>query len=49
MSDLLADYPCTDIAYNELLDARGEVRPHWKRLLEVLEGSSPDQMSQRQA
>jgi len=49
MPDLLADFPHTDTAYNELLDAQGEVRPHWQRLLSTLERSSQAQLNQRQA
>lgn len=33
--------------YQEMLDAQDEVRPHWKRLLQVV-NSSPRQMLQRQ-
>ena len=32
MHDLLADYPPPAGAYHELLDAKGNVRPHWRRL-----------------
>ncbi|WP_447594307.1 circularly permuted type 2 ATP-grasp protein [Aquipseudomonas campi] len=48
MPDLLADYPQTDAAYHELLDARGGIRPHWRRLFEQLQRSSPAQLQQRQ-
>jgi uncharacterized circularly permuted ATP-grasp superfamily protein/uncharacterized alpha-E superfamily protein len=49
MPDLLADYPLTSGAYHELLDAEGQVRPHWRLLLERLQRSSPAQLAQRQA
>ncbi|TIH07383.1 circularly permuted type 2 ATP-grasp protein [Pseudomonas leptonychotis] len=49
MPDLLADYPLTAGAYHELLDAQGQVRPHWRRLFERLQRSSPAQLAQRQA
>ncbi|UCJ18649.1 circularly permuted type 2 ATP-grasp protein [Pseudomonas sp. MM211] len=49
MPDLLADYPLTDAAYHELLDAKGEVRPHWRKLLAQLQRSRPAQLQQRQA
>ncbi|MBB2493701.1 circularly permuted type 2 ATP-grasp protein [Aquipseudomonas ullengensis] len=48
MSDLLADYPHPDAAYHELLDAKGGVRPHWRRLFDQLQRSSPAQLQQRQ-
>jgi uncharacterized circularly permuted ATP-grasp superfamily protein/uncharacterized alpha-E superfamily protein len=49
MPDLLADYTLTSGAYHELLDADGQVRPHWRLLLERLQRSSPAQLAQRQA
>lgn len=49
MPDLLANYPQTDAAYHELLDSKGQVRPHWRRLFEQLQRSSPAQLQQRQA
>jgi uncharacterized circularly permuted ATP-grasp superfamily protein/uncharacterized alpha-E superfamily protein len=49
MPDLLADYPQPDAAYHELLDAKGAIRPHWRRLFEQLQRSSPAQLQQRQA
>ncbi len=49
MPDLLADYPLTPGAYHELFDADGQVRPHWRLLLERLQRSSPAQLAQRQA
>lgn len=49
MPDLLADYPLTPGAYHELLDAGGQVRAHWRLLLERLQRSSPAQLAQRQA
>ncbi|BAN50893.1 circularly permuted type 2 ATP-grasp protein [Metapseudomonas resinovorans] len=48
MPELLANYPLTSTAYHELLDADGQVRPHWRRLFKRLERSSPAQMRQRQ-
>ena len=49
MSDLLAHYPRSDTVYHELLDARGEVRPHWQALLAHLRRCTPAQLRQRQA
>lgn len=49
MPDLLADYPLNEAAYHELLDAKGAIRPHWRRLFEQLQRSSPAQLQQRQA
>ena len=49
MPDLLADYPHPSAAYHELLDAQGQVRPHWRRLLDQLQRSTPAQLQQRQA
>lgn len=49
MPDLLADYPLNAGAYHELLDADGQVRPHWQQLFERLQRSSPAQLVQRQA
>lgn len=49
MADLLADYPLNDAAYHELLDADGQVRPHWRRIVEQLQRSTPAQLQQRQA
>jgi uncharacterized circularly permuted ATP-grasp superfamily protein/uncharacterized alpha-E superfamily protein len=49
MPDLLADYPRADAAYHELLDAQGQVRPHWRRLFDQLQRSTPAQLQQRQA
>ncbi|WP_271409447.1 circularly permuted type 2 ATP-grasp protein [Pseudomonas sp. Q1-7] len=48
MSELLAHYPLTATAYHELMDADGQVRPHWQRLFQQLERSNPAQMRQRQ-
>ncbi|WP_044870789.1 circularly permuted type 2 ATP-grasp protein [Pseudomonas sp. LFM046] len=48
MSELLAHYPLTATAYHELLDAEGQVRPHWQRLFQQLERATPAQMQQRQ-
>lgn len=49
MPDLLADYPLNAGAYHELLDADGQVRPHWQQLFERLQRSSLAQLAQRQA
>jgi uncharacterized circularly permuted ATP-grasp superfamily protein/uncharacterized alpha-E superfamily protein len=49
MPDLLADYPLNDAAYHELLDANGHIRPHWRRLFDQLQRSTPAQLQQRQA
>jgi uncharacterized circularly permuted ATP-grasp superfamily protein/uncharacterized alpha-E superfamily protein len=49
MPDLLADYPPPAGAYHELLDAQGNVRPHWRRLYEQLQRSRPEQLAQREA
>ncbi|MGE8500468.1 MAG: circularly permuted type 2 ATP-grasp protein [Pseudomonas sp.] len=49
MPDLLANYPQTDAAYHELLDGKRQVRPHWRKLFEHLQRSSPAQLQQRQA
>ncbi|MVW76642.1 circularly permuted type 2 ATP-grasp protein [Pseudomonas xionganensis] len=49
MPDLLADYPLNPGAYHELLDADGQVRPHWQQLFDRLQRSSPAQLAQRQA
>ncbi|WP_339490362.1 circularly permuted type 2 ATP-grasp protein [Pseudomonas sp. EL_65y_Pfl2_R95] len=48
MADLLADYPPNAAAYDELLDADGQVRPHWRRIAEQLQRSTPFQLQQRQ-
>ncbi|UTW09259.1 circularly permuted type 2 ATP-grasp protein [Pseudomonas benzenivorans] len=49
MPDLLADYPLSAASYHELVDAKGQVRPHWRRLFERLQAASPAQLAQRQA
>ncbi|KAF1052832.1 MAG: hypothetical protein GAK43_01729 [Stenotrophomonas maltophilia] len=49
MSELLTHYPLNHSAYHELLDTSGNLRPHWTRLVQALERSSPAQMRQRQA
>ncbi|WP_437882675.1 circularly permuted type 2 ATP-grasp protein [Pseudomonas sp. LRF_L74] len=48
MPDLLADYPHNTAAYDELLDAKGAVRLHWRRLAEQLQRSTSAQLHQRQ-
>ncbi|MFJ7314111.1 circularly permuted type 2 ATP-grasp protein [Pseudomonas sp. NPDC098747] len=49
MPDLLDRYPLTAGTYHELLDAGGAVRPHWQRLFDQLQRSTPAQLVQRQA
>ncbi|UZE24370.1 circularly permuted type 2 ATP-grasp protein [Pseudomonas sp. B21-056] len=49
MPDLLDRYPLTPGTYHELLDDSGAVRPHWRRLLDQLQRSTPAQLMQRQA
>jgi uncharacterized circularly permuted ATP-grasp superfamily protein/uncharacterized alpha-E superfamily protein len=46
-SSLLAAYERDPRHYHEMLDARGTVRPHWRRLLADLEASTPMQMRHR--
>ncbi|UVK99314.1 circularly permuted type 2 ATP-grasp protein [Pseudomonas sp. B21-048] len=49
MPDLLDCYPLTAGTYHELLDDSGAVRPHWRRLFDHLQRSTPAQLVQRQA
>jgi uncharacterized circularly permuted ATP-grasp superfamily protein/uncharacterized alpha-E superfamily protein len=49
MPDLLDRYPLSAGTYHEMLDASGAVRPHWLRLYEHLQRSTPAQLIQRQA
>ncbi|MBV4460602.1 circularly permuted type 2 ATP-grasp protein [Pseudomonas sp. COR58] len=49
MPDLLDRYPLTAGTYHELLDGSGAVRPHWRRLFDQLQRSTPQQLAQRQA
>jgi uncharacterized circularly permuted ATP-grasp superfamily protein/uncharacterized alpha-E superfamily protein len=49
MPDLLDRYPLTTGTYHELLDGSGAVRPHWRRLFDQLQRSTPAQLVQRQA
>ncbi|MGF6151422.1 circularly permuted type 2 ATP-grasp protein [Pseudomonas fluorescens] len=49
MPDLLDRYPLTPGTYHELLDDSGAVRPHWRRLFDQLQRSTPTQLLQRQA
>ncbi|WP_085717429.1 circularly permuted type 2 ATP-grasp protein [Pseudomonas sp. B28(2017)] len=49
MPDLLDRYPLTAGTFHELLDDSGAVRPHWRRLFEQLQRSTPAQLVQRQA
>lgn len=48
MPDLLEHYLRTAGSYHEMLDPAGAVRPHWRRLLDNLQRSSPAQLAQRQ-
>ena len=48
MSDLLDRYPLTAGTYHELLDDKGGVRAHWRRLFDHLQRSTPGQLRQRQ-
>ncbi|UVM62029.1 circularly permuted type 2 ATP-grasp protein [Pseudomonas sp. B21-010] len=49
MPDLLDRYPLTTGTYHELLDNNGAVRPHWRRLFDQLQRSTPAHLIQRQA
>ena len=49
MPDLLDRYPLTAGTYHELLDGSGAVRPHWRRLFDQLQRSTPAQLMQRQS
>ncbi|MFI8224264.1 circularly permuted type 2 ATP-grasp protein [Pseudomonas sp. NPDC085632] len=49
MPDLLDRYPLMAGTYHELLDGSGAVRPHWQRLFDQLQRSTPAQLVQRQA
>ncbi|TKJ85009.1 molybdopterin oxidoreductase [Pseudomonas koreensis] len=49
MPDLLDRYPLTAGTYHELLEGSGAVRPHWRRLFDQLQRSTPAQLVQRQA
>ncbi|WP_024618450.1 circularly permuted type 2 ATP-grasp protein [Pseudomonas kilonensis] len=49
MPDLLDRYPLTTGTYHELLDDSGAVRPHWRRLFDQLQRSTPAHLIQRQA
>lgn len=49
MPDLLTDYPDAPGAYDELRDADGALRPHWRRLMEPLSRLSTEQLAHRQA
>lgn len=49
MPDLLDRYPLTTGTYHELLDDNGAVRPHWRRLFDQLQRSTPAHLIQRQA
>jgi len=49
MPDLLDRYPLTAGTYHELLDGSGAVRPHWQRLFDQVQRSTPAQLVQRQA
>ncbi|WAH58258.1 circularly permuted type 2 ATP-grasp protein [Pseudomonas silvicola] len=49
MPDLLDRYPLTAGSFDEMLQADGSVRAHWRRLFEHLQRSTPSQLTQRQA
>ena len=49
MPDLLTGYAPAEAAYDELLDSHGQVRAHWRALLDQLQRSQPAQLQQRQA
>ncbi|SHM56837.1 circularly permuted type 2 ATP-grasp protein [Phytopseudomonas punonensis] len=49
MPDLLAGYSPDAAAYDELLDSHGQVRAHWRPVLNQLRRSQPAQLQQRQA
>ena len=49
MPDLLAGYSPDAAAYDELLDSNGQVRAHWRPVLNQLRRSAPVQLQQRQA
>src|SRR6195952_5711628 len=49
MPDLLDQYSLCAGTYHEMLDASGAVRPHWLRLYDQLQRSTPAQLVQRQA
>ncbi|WP_455926348.1 circularly permuted type 2 ATP-grasp protein [Pseudomonas putida] len=49
MPDLLDRYPLTAGSFDEMLKADGSVRPHWRKLFDQLQRSSPAQLAQRQA
>ncbi|WNW13140.1 circularly permuted type 2 ATP-grasp protein [Pseudomonas sp. DTU_2021_1001937_2_SI_NGA_ILE_001] len=49
MPDLLDRYPFSSGTYHEMLDERGRLRSHWRRLHEYLQRSSPAHLVQRQA
>ncbi len=49
MPDLLDRYPLTAASFDEMLEADGSVRPHWRKLFDQLQRSSPVQLAQRQA
>ncbi len=47
MRELLTAYPSSSGRYDEMLDASGRVRPHWKALMHTLASSRPEQMRWR--
>lgn len=49
MSNLLDRYPLSPAAYHEMLEADGALRPHWRRVYQHLQRSTPTQLAQRQA
>jgi uncharacterized circularly permuted ATP-grasp superfamily protein/uncharacterized alpha-E superfamily protein len=47
LDQLLAGYPAAAGTYDEMLDATGQPRPHWRALLGGLKGESPAAMRER--
>lgn len=44
---LLNNYTCPPDRYDEMLDADGVVRPHWRAMLQLLKDAAPSAMRQR--
>lgn len=44
---LLESYPASSDRYDEMLDADGSLRPHWRTLVDQLENLSPDILRRR--
>ncbi len=47
LDPLLADYRVPPGSFDEMLDASGQPRGHWRTMLESLAGETPDMMRQR--